>query len=150
MFHSVCIVFDIWWDVCGPYMCPGSPVTWISTLVETPTQPAGSFSLFCFWQEVTCLWSLHVSRIPNHTDLHPGRTVYSTSHFIVSVLFFTGSETFVVPRHVWHPRSNDLHLSRNIYPTSCVILSVLFLTGGETSEVPTSVRVLPSHRPPPW
>ena len=52
------------------------------------------------------MWSLLVSRIPHHTDLHPGRNM-STSWFILSVLFLT----------IWF------------------ILSVLFLTGCETSVV---------------
>ena len=46
---SVC-VFDRWWDVSGPYMCLGSPITKISTPVETLTPKAGSFCLCCFWQ----------------------------------------------------------------------------------------------------
>ena len=33
------------------------------------------------------MWSLLVSRIPHHTDLHPGRNVYLSSGFILSVLF---------------------------------------------------------------
>ena len=40
------------------------------------TWPAGSFCLCCFWQVVTCLWSLNISGIPHHTDLHPDRNVY--------------------------------------------------------------------------
>ena len=35
-----------------------------------------------------------------HTDLRPGRNVYLTSFFILSVLFLTGSEMSVVPTHV--------------------------------------------------
>ena len=31
--HSVCVVFDRRWDICGIYMGPGSPFTWTSTLV---------------------------------------------------------------------------------------------------------------------
>ena len=48
------------------------------------------------------MWSLHMSRIPCHTDLHPGRNVYLTSWFILSVLFLTFSETFVVPVQLVH------------------------------------------------
>ena len=36
-------------------------------------------------------------------DLHPGRNVYLTSWFILSVLFLTGGETSVVPTHVPEP-----------------------------------------------
>ena len=35
-------------------------------------------------------------------DLHPGRKVYLTSWFILSVLFLTFSETFVVPDQLVH------------------------------------------------
>ena len=100
-------------------------------------------------------------------DLHPGRKVYLTSWFILSVLFLTGSETSVVPdtclwlfltdhetsvvpTSVWDPPSQVLQNGRNVYLTSWDILSVLFLTGGETSVVPTHVQELPSHRLPPW
>ena len=86
-----------------------------------------------------------MSGIPNHTDLHPGRNVYSTSHFILCVLFFTGGETSVVPTHVWVPHHTDLHPGTNVYSTSRFILSVLFFTGGETSVVPTHVWDPPSH-----
>ena len=34
-------------------------------------------------------------------DLHPGRNVYLTSWFILSVLFMTVGETSVVPTRVW-------------------------------------------------
>ena len=37
------------------------------------------------------LWSLHMSRIPHHMDLHLGRNIYLTSWFILSVLFFDRS-----------------------------------------------------------
>ena len=33
-------------------------------------------------------------------DLHPGRKIYLTSWFILSVLFLTGSEMSVFPTHV--------------------------------------------------
>ena len=75
--HSVCVVFDWQWEVCGPYTCPGSPVTQTSALVWVSTWPAGWFSLCCFWQAVR-----------HHMDLHPGKNVYLTSWFIVSVLIF--------------------------------------------------------------
>ena len=148
--HSVCVVFDRSWDVCGPYMCLGSPITQISTLVRMSTWPAVSFCLCCFWQPVRHLWSLHMSRIPCHTDLHPGRNIYLTSLFILSVLFLTSHETSVVPTSVWDSSSQGLHPGRNIYLISWVILSVLFLTGGKTSVVPTHVRDPPSYGPPPW
>ena len=73
------VVFDRQLDICGPYTCPGSPVTRISTLVGMSTWPAGSFSLCCFWQALRRLWSLHMSRIPHHTNLHAGRNIYLTS-----------------------------------------------------------------------
>ena len=103
--HSVCVVFDRSWDVCGPYMCPGSPITQISTLVGMSTWPAGSFCLCCFWQVVRHLWSLHMSGIPRHMDLHPRRNVYLISWVILSVLFLTGGESSVVPTHVRDPPS---------------------------------------------
>ena len=81
-------------------------------------------------------------------DLHPGRNVYLTSHFILSVLFLTGGETSVVPTWLWDLLSHDLTSSRNIYLTSWVILSVLFFTGGWTSVVPTCVWDPPSPRSP--
>ena len=53
--------------------------------------------------------------------------VYLTSWVILSMLFFTGSETSVVPTHVLGiPHHMDLHPGKNIYLTSCFILSVLF------------------------
>ena len=107
--HSVCIIIDRWWDVCGLYTCLGSPVTWNSTAVGTSTWPAGSFCVCCLWQAVRCLWSLHVSGIPCHTALQPSRNVYLTSWFILSVLFLTGSETSVVPTCVRVPHHTDLH-----------------------------------------
>ena len=46
---SFCLCcFDRLWYVCCPYICPGSPVTWTSTLVRTSTWPAVSFCLCCF------------------------------------------------------------------------------------------------------
>ena len=82
-------------------------------------------------------------------DLHPGRNVYLTSWFVLSVLFLTGGEMSVVPTHVLIPHYMDFHPSRNVNPTSWFILSVLFFTGGETSVVPTPVQDPPSHGPPP-
>ena len=95
------------------------------------------------------LWFLHVSKIPCHTDIHPGRNVYLTRLFILSVLFLTGGETSVVPTCVWDPRHMDLHPGRNVYPNSWFILSVLLLTDGEMSVVCTRVWDPPSHRTPP-
>ena len=84
----------------------GIPFTQTSTQVGMSTWPAGSFCLCCFWQVVRCLWSLHMSRIPCHMDLHPGRNVYLTSQFILSVFYLTGSETSVVPTCVQDPLSH--------------------------------------------
>ena len=39
-------------------------------------------------------------------DLHPGRNVYLTSWFILSVLFLTGGEMSVVLTYVWHNLSH--------------------------------------------
>ena len=52
------------------------------------------------------MWSLHVSGIPLHTDLHPSRNVNMKSWFILSVLFLTGGETSVVPTCVQDPLSH--------------------------------------------
>ena len=71
-----------------------------------------------------------------------------TSWFILSVLFFTGGETSVVPTHVQDPHHMDLHPGRNVHSSSRFILSVLFLTGGETSVVPTCLPDPSSHGPP--
>ena len=54
-------------------------------------------------------------------DIHPGRNVYLTSWFILSVLFLTDHETSVVPTSVRDPPSQGLHNSTNIYLTSWVI-----------------------------
>ena len=89
-----------------------------------------------------------MSRIPCYMDLHPGRNVYPTSWFILSVLFFTGGETSVVTRRVWDLLSHDLHPGRNISLTRWFILSVFFLTGGETSVVPTLFWDPLLHGPP--
>ena len=82
--------------------------------------------------------------------LHPGRNVYLSSWFILSVLFLTGGGRCVVPKCVQHPWYMDLHPGRKVYLTSWFILSVLFLTGGETSVVPTHVQNPLLHGPPPW
>ena len=133
------LFFDRREDVCGPYMCLGSAVTWTSTPVGTSTQPASSFCLYCFWQAVWCLWSLYMSGIPFHTNVHPDRNVCLTSWFILSVFFLTGGETSVVPACVRNPPSHRSPPHRNVNPKSWFILSVLFLIGGETSVVPTHV-----------
>ena len=107
---------------------------WTSNSVAMSTQPTDSFCLCCFWQAVRRLWSYTCPGSPvTWTSTLVG--MYLTSWFILSVLFFTGGETFVVIRHVWDPLSHDLHPGRNISSTSWFILSVLFLTGRETSVV---------------
>ena len=78
-----------------------------------------------------------MTTIPRHRDLHPGRNVYLTSWFIVSVLYLKGGDTSVVPPLVRIPNHRDP--GRNVYPTSWIVLLVLFLTGGETSVFPTCV-----------
>ena len=83
-------------------------------------------------------------------DLHPGRNVYLTSWFILSVLFLTDHEASLVPTSVRDPPSQGFHNGRNVYLTSWVILSVLFLTGGKTSVVPTHVRDTLSYGPQIW
>ena len=108
--HSVGIVFDSKWDVCGPYRCLGSPITQTSTLVGMSSWPSGSFWLYCFWQAVKCFWSLYMSGFPHHTDLYPIRNVNPKSWFILSVLFLTVNEMSVVPIYVWDPPSNRLPL----------------------------------------
>ena len=87
-----------------------------------------------------------MSRIPCHTDLHPGRNIYLTSWFILSGLFLTDPEMSVVPTSVRDPPSQGLHPGMNVYLTSWFILSVFYLfmfyfTGGETSVVPTHVQI---------
>ena len=127
--HSVCVVFDRREDVCGPYMCLGSAVTWTSTPVWTSTQPAGSFCLYCFWQAMRCMWSLSMSGIPHHTDLHSSRNVFLTNWFILTVLFLIGDETSVVPRRVWHPPSHrrppwEEHLPDKPVHAVCVVFDM--------------------------
>ena len=86
-----------------------------------------------------------MSGIPRHTDLHPGRNIYLTSWFILSVLFSTDREMSVVPTSVQDPPSQGLHPGMNVYLTSWFILSVFYFTGGETSVVRTSVWDPPSQ-----
>ena len=43
---------------------------------------------------------------PHNKDLHPGRNLYLTSWFLLSVLFLTGGETSVVPSYVQDPPSH--------------------------------------------
>ena len=70
------------------------------------TRPAGSFCLYCFLADgetsvvPTCVWD------PWHMDLHPGRNVYPTSWFILSVLFLTDGEMSVVCTRVLDPPSH--------------------------------------------
>ena len=90
-----------------------------------------------------------MSRMPYHMDFLPGRKVYLTSWFILSVLFLTGGETSVVLHMSRIHCYMHLHPDRNIYLTSWFILYVLFLTRGETFVVPVTVRDPQSHRPPP-
>ena len=78
-------------------------------------------------------------------DLHPGRNVYLTSCFILSVLFLTDGETSVVPTHVQDPPCHMDPPSSNVYLNSWFILSVFSLTGSETSVVPTCVQDPLSH-----
>ena len=104
--HTVCVVFDRQWDVCGPYTCPNYTITQTSTPLAMSTCPAGSFCLCCFWQVGRHLWSLNVSGIPHYTDLYPSRNINPKSWFILSVLFFTGGEMSVVPTIVQEPPSH--------------------------------------------
>ena len=115
------------------------------------TWPAGSFCLCCFLTSgETSVVPCHMSGISHHTDLHPGRTIYLTSWFIMSVLFLTFSEMSVVPSHVQNPPSQGLYPGRNVYLTSWFILSVLVLTGCVTSVVNACVWDTPSHGPSQW
>ena len=114
--HSVCVVFDRWWDVFGPYMYPGFPVTWTSTLLGMYTWPAGLLCLYCFWQVVRCLWSLHMSLSPITWTSTPVETSTQTSWFILSVLFLTGGEMSVVPTwSLGFPCHMDLYPGRIVY-----------------------------------
>ena len=87
-----------------------------------------------------------MSGIACHMDLHPGRNVYLTSRFILSVLFLTEAVRCLCSLHVSRiPRHTDLHPDRNVYQASQFILSVFFLTGSETSVIPTCVQDPLSH-----
>ena len=59
-------------------------------------------------------------------DLNPGRNVYPTSWFILSVLFLTSGEMSVVPTRVSDPHHMDLDPGRNVYLTSWFMPSVMF------------------------
>ena len=118
-------------------MCLGSPITQISTPVETLTWKAGAVCLCCFWQVVRHLWSLYMSGIHRHADLcsnsmstQPAGS-YCLYCFWQAVGHLWSLNVSGIPHHTY------LHPSRNVSPTSWFILSVLFLTGGETSVVPT-------------
>ena len=63
---------------------------------------------------------LHMSGIPHHMDLHPGRNVYSTSWFILSVLFFIGGETSEVPTCVEDSLSHRTLLEYQCLPNQLV------------------------------
>ena len=144
------LIFDRWWDLCGPYTCPRSPVTGSSTLVGMSTWPAVSFYLDYFWQAVRHLWFLHVSWIPHQRDFHLGTNIFLTSWFTLSVLILTGSDMSVVPTCGQNPHHTDLHPRIDVYLTSWFILSVWYLTGGDTSVVPTCVWEPPTQGPPSW
>ena len=120
-------VFDKQWDICGPYTCLGSPFTRTSTLVGMSTCLAGSFCLSFFWQVVRHLCSLHVSGIPHHTNFCRSTNVNPKSWFILSVLFWTGSETSVVATSVCDPTSHrpppcQEHLPNEPVHSVCVFL----------------------------
>ena len=53
-------------------------------------------------------------------DLHPGRNVYLTSWFILSVLFLTGGETSVVPTHFRDPLSHGPPLQYQCLPNQLI------------------------------
>ena len=90
-----------------------------------------------------------MSGIPHHIDLYPGRNVYLTSWFVLSVLFLTVGEMSVVPTCIRDPPSHGSPPQKEHLPDQLVHFSLLFLTGGEMSVVPTCVHDLQSHRPPP-
>ena len=150
-------------------MCPGSPITQISTPVETLTRKAGSFCLCWFerWWEICgpsiCLGS-PITQIST-----PVETLTRKAGSFCLCCFSQ------VMRHLWSlhmsgiPRHTYLHPDRNFYPTSRFILSVLSLHMSgiphhmdlqsgrnvyQTSWFIQSVFVLTgsemSHRPPPW
>ena len=51
-------------------------------------------------------------------NLHPGRNVYLTSWFILSVLFLTGGKTSVVLHMSRIPHDMDVNPGRNVYLTA--------------------------------
>ena len=110
VFLTSCFILSVWYltggDTSVVPTCLGALITGTSTLVGTSTWPPGSFYLCCFWQAVRCVWSLHMSGICCYMDLHPGRNVYQTSCFILSVLFLTGGKTSLVPTCVLDPPSH--------------------------------------------
>ena len=61
-----------------------------------------------------------MSGIPHHMYLHPGRNVYSTSWFILSVLFFIGGETSEVPTCVEDSLSHRTLLEYQCLPNQLV------------------------------
>ena len=72
-------------------------MTWTSSLVERlPYQLDHSVCVVLTDRDMSVV-PTSVRDPPCHMDLHPGRNVYLTSWFILSVLFLTGSETSVVP-----------------------------------------------------
>ena len=65
--------------------------------------------------------------IPYYMDLHPSRNVNPTSWFILSVLFFTGGETSVVPTCIRDPPSHGSppqkkHLPDQLVHSVCIII----------------------------
>ena len=131
-------------------MCPGSPITRISTLVGMSTRQAVSFCLCCFSQVVRHLWSLHRSWICRHMTSTPvGTSIRPAGSFCLCCFSQVVGRQWSL--HVSGiPHHTDLYSSCNVYPTSWFILSVLFLTGSGTSVVPTCIQDPPSHGPPPW
>ena len=103
-------------------------------------QPAGSFYLCFFSPEGRRLWSLHVSGICHHMDIHPSMNVYPTSWFILSVLFLIANQMSLVPIHVQDPPSHRPPPQQECLPDQLVHSVCLALTGSETSVVPTYVQ----------
>ena len=84
-----------------------------------------------------------MSRMRYHTDLHPGRKVYMTSWFILSVLFFTGGETSVVPTHVG---TVPKYRSNNVYTSSYKRhRTVQYSTKTELDRVRQTVQSVTRH-----
>ena len=82
-------------------------------------------------------------------DLHPGRNIYLTSWFVLSVLFWQVVRCLWSLHVSWITHHIDLYPGRNVYLTSWFVLSVLFFTGGETSVVLKCIRDPPSNGSPP-